>query len=265
MGDYGNLYPFQTDQLVSESAGMGQIVIMAVIFTAFTVFAIYKAVKKKDNVPLFMLGSGLVALFNEGNFDVLVHLTQPANALYPMYWNYGQPMPLGFDLGYLGVFTLMCYAAYALLKKDPTKKGFQKLWIGIAIACLIIEIPGVQMGVYKYNGPQMLRVFGYPAYNLWINATGWLFSGLLIMVFEPVLKGWKRLLLSVIPCLAFAMSWGMCDIPIVCALNIAGMPVWGQWVLMLVSLALSLLVTHTLIRIFAKDSEERWTIPWEIY
>lgn len=111
----------------------------------------------------------------------------------------------------------------------------------------------------------MLRVFGYPAYNLWINATGWMFSGLLIMVFEPVLKGWKRLLLSVIPCLAFAMSWGMCDIPIVCALNIAGMPTWGQWVLMLVSLALALLVSHTLIQIFAKDSEQRWTIPWNIY
>lgn len=265
MGDYGNLYPFQTEQLVSESAGMGQIIIMAVIFAIFIIYSIYKAAAKKDTVPLFMSGAGLVALFNEGNYDVLVHLTQPSNALYPIYWNYGQPMPLGFDLGYLGVFTLMCYVAYVVIKKNPTQKGFRKLWIGIALACLIVEIPGVQMGVYKYNRPQMLTILGYPAYNLWINATGWLFSGLLIVVFEPVLKGWKRLLMSLLPCLGFAMSWGMCAIPIYCALNIAGMPAWGQYVLMVVSLLLSMLVTHTLIEIFAKDSQNRWSIPWEIY
>ena len=60
------------------------------------------------------------------------------------------------------------------------------------------------------------------------------------------------------------MAWGMCDIPIVCALNIAGMPVWGQWILMLVSLGISLLVTNTLVGIFAKDSETKWQIPWNI-
>lgn len=264
MGDYGNLYALQTDQLVSESAGWGQIIIMLIILAAFIAYAVIRYTRKKDSVALFMLGSGLVALFNEGNFDVLVHLTQPANALFPVYWNYGQPMPLGFDLGYLGVFTLMSYAAYYFLKKNPTKKGFWRLWLGIALACLVIEIPGVAMGVYKYQGEQMLRIVGYPAYNLWINATGWLMTGLLIMVFEPILHGWKRLALSLIPCLAFAMAWGMCDIPIVCALNIAGMPVWGQWILMLISLGVALLVTNTLVSIFAKDSDKRWRIPWDI-
>ena len=121
------------------------------------------------------------------------------------------------------------------------------------------------MGVYTYQGEQMLRILGYPAYNLWINATGWLFAGLLIMIFEPTLKGGRRILLSVLPCLAFAMAWGMCDIPIVCALNIAGVPLWLKWVLMIVSLLLSLLVSHTLISCFAKDSEKRFIVPWDIY
>lgn len=263
--NYGNLYPYQAEQYVDPAAGMGQILIMLVVFALYIAFAVYRLVKKKDSVPIFMSAAGLVAIFNEGNFDVLVHLTQPGNALFPIYWNYGQPMPLGFDLGYLGVFTLMCYAAYVFLKRDPTIKGFRRLWAGILVACLVIEIPGVQMGVYTYQGEQMLRIMGYPAYNLWINATGWMFAGLLIMIFEPVLKGGRRLLLSVLPCLAFAMAWGMCDIPIVCALNIAGVPLWLKWVLMIVSLLLSLLVSHTLISCFAKDSEKRFIVPWDIY
>ncbi len=108
----------------------------------------------------------------------------------------------------------------------------------------------------------MLRILGYPVYNLWINATGWLFSGLLIMVFEPVLAGWKRAALSILPGAAFAIRWGVIDIPTVNALNIQGMTVWGMSILWGGSFVLSILFTATLVEIFAVDSKNRWSIPW---
>jgi hypothetical protein len=262
---YGNLYPLQVDHIVNESAAWGQFWIMAIIFALFLVFAIYRYGVKKDSVPVFMSATGIIAFFNEGNYDILVHLTQPANSISPVFWTGGQPMGLGFMVGYWGVFTLMTYLAYRSLSKGLTKKKIWKLWGIIALACLIIEIPGVQMGVYIYQGEQTLRIFGYPAYNLWINATGWLLSGLLIVIMDPILKGWKRWLLSVLPCCGFAICWGICDIPVVCALNIANLPVWSMYLLMLVSLALSLLLMRMMISMFAVDSSKRWTIPWEIY
>lgn len=262
MGDYGNLYPLQVDQLVPANAGMGQIIITSVVFLALIVFAIYRKVKHKESTLLWMMGAGILAFFNEGNLEVLVHVTQPANGQYPMFWNYGMPMPLGLGIGYWGIFTLTSYVAYRFLKNGLTIKGFWKLWVGIAISCLIMEIPGVASGAYVYRGEQLLRIGGYPVYNLWINATGWLFSGILIMVFEPILKGWKRLALSLLPGAAFAMSWGVIEIPIVCALNIHNMPLWSMWVLWFVSFGLSILFTKTLASIFASDSPRKWRIPW---
>ena len=235
---------------------------MVAVFVAFVGFALYRYTLKKDSVPLFMSASGIIAFFNEGNYDILVHLTQPANSLLPVFWTGGQPMGLGFMVGYWGVFTLVTYFSYCFLARGLNTKGFWKLWAGIALACLIIEIPGVQMGVYKYQGEQTLRIFGYPAYNLWINATGWLLSGLLIAILAPVLNGWKRWLLSVLPCCGFAISWGICDIPVVCALNIASLPLWAMYALMLVSLGLSIMMMKMITSMFATDSNRRWTIPW---
>jgi hypothetical protein len=226
------------------------------------IYAIYRYTTKKDAVPLFMSGSGIVAFFNEGNLDILMHLTQPANSLRPLFWTGGQPMGLGFMVGYWGVFTLITYFAYLRAARGLTKKQFWTLWGGIAVACLIIEIPGIQMDVYRYQGEQTLRIFGYPAYNVWINATGWLLSGLLIAIMAPVLRGWKRCLLSALPCCGFAISWGVCAIPVACALNIANLPLWGMYLLMLVSLGLSIMMMKFLTSMFAVDSATRWTIPW---
>lgn len=259
---YGNLYPLQINHIVDESAAWGQFWIMAVVFVVFVGYAIYRYAVKKDFVPLFMSGSGIVAFFNEGNYDILVHLTQPANSLHPLFWTGGQPMGIGFMVGYWGVFTLMTYCAYLFVVKGLTTKGFWMLWGGIAVACLVIEIPGVQMGVYKYQGEQTIRVFGYPGYNLWINATGWLLSGLLIAILAPILKGWKRWLLSILPCCGFAICWGISAIPVFCALNIANLPLWGMYLLMVVSLGLAIMMMRMITSMFAVDSDRRWQIPW---
>jgi hypothetical protein len=58
------------------------------------------------------------------------------------------------------------------------------------------------------------------------------------------------------------MAWGVIDIPIVCALNIHNMPLWGMWTLWFVSFGLSILFTNTLISMFAVDSKNKWTVPW---
>jgi hypothetical protein len=82
---------------------------------------------------------------------------------------------------------------------------------------------------------------------------------------DPILKGWKRCLLSVLPCGGFAICWGISEIPVVCALNIANLPVWSMYLLMLVSLGLSLGIMKMIVSIFATDSLSRWTVPWKIY
>ena len=206
----------------------------------------------------------MIALFNEVNYDIMVHLTQPSNSLFPIFSVYGFTIPLNFFLGYCGAFTVMCYISYRIVKKFPTKKGLTYLWLGIVVACLVLELPNLLTGIYVYHGEQMLRICGYPIYNLWMNATGWMLCGMLIAAFEPALKGWKRVLLSVLPCLGFAMAWGMCAIPIFSALNIQGLRLIVKYILMFVSFGLAILVSRTAINMLVVDSKTRWKIPWDL-
>ena len=82
---YGNLSPLQVDHIVDESAAWGQFWIMAIIFVLFLVFAVYRYVVKKDSVPFFMSATGIIAFFFFFFYDILLHLTHPANSIKPLF------------------------------------------------------------------------------------------------------------------------------------------------------------------------------------
>ncbi len=261
--DYGNLFPLQVNQLAPDFIQKYQIFWTSVMLVGVIAYAIYRLKRHKDSILLFTMGAGVIAFFNEGNLEVLVHVTQPANAMFPVFWNYGMPMPLGLFIGYIAVFPLVSYIAYRYLKKGLNTKGFIILWAAIAVSNMAMEVPGIYLGQqYVYQPPQMLSILGFPVYNIWINATSWLFSGVLMYFFVPVLKGWKRPLISLLPFFAFSAGWGIMDVPIVCALNIANMPAWGQWALWFVSLGLCVIILVTLHNMVTITSKTRWKLPW---
>ncbi|MBA3036497.1 MAG: hypothetical protein FP814_08395 [Desulfobacterium sp.] len=263
MADYGNLFPLQVNQLAPDFIQKYQIFWTSLMLVGIIAYAVYRLLRHKDSILLFTMGAGVIAFFNEGNLEVLVHVTQPANTMLPVFWNYGMPMGLGLGIGYVAVFPLVSYIAYRYLKKGLSTRGFIILWAAIALSNLAMEVPGIALGEqYVYQPPQMLTILGFPVYNVWINATSWLFSGVLMYFFVPVLKGWKRPLISLLPFFAFAAGWGIMDVPIVCALNIAGMPAWGQWVLWFASLGLSIIILVTLHNMVTVTSKTRWKLPW---
>ncbi len=262
MTDYGNLFPLQVNQIAPHFIQVYQIIWTAVMLVGVIAYAIYRLNCHKDSILLFTMGAGVIAFFNEANLEVLVHVTQPANGMMPVYWTYGMPIPLYLLIGYTATFPLVSYIAYRYLKKGLDTKSFILLWAAICLSNLAMEIPGVSMGAYVYQPPQMLTVLGFPLYNIWINGTSWLFSGVLMYLFVPVLTGWKRPFISLLPFFAFSTGWGIMDVPIVCALNIAGMPVWGQWVLWSVSLGLSIVILITLHNMVTVTSKTRWKLPW---
>ncbi|MBU1053050.1 MAG: hypothetical protein KKC46_04370 [Proteobacteria bacterium] len=263
IADYGNLFPLQVDQIAPDFIQKYQLIWTSVILLVVIAYAVYRLIRHKDSILLSTMGAGMIAFFNEGNLEVLVHVTQPANAMLPVFWNYGMPMGLGLGIGYVAIFPVVSYIAYRYLKKGLNTKGFIILWAAIALSNMAMEVPGIAMGEqYVYQPPQMLTIMGFPLYNVWINATSWLFGGVLMYFFVPVLTGWKRPLISLLPFFAFAAGWGIMDVPIVCALNIAGMPAWGQWTLWFISLGLSILILITLHNIVAITSKSRWKLPW---
>ncbi|MFH2046413.1 MAG: hypothetical protein ABIK92_14830 [Pseudomonadota bacterium] len=262
IADYGNIFPMQVDQLASDSIMIYQIVWMSAILAGIIAYGVYRTIRHKDPILLFTMGSGIIAFFNEGNLEVLVHVTMPVNSIMPVYQAYGIIMPFWMLIGYTAVFPLLSYIAYSYLKKGLETKGFIILWVLFCLFDFVAEVPGVAMGAYVYQPPQMLTFLGFPIYNMWINGTSWLLGGVLMYFFVPILTGWKRPLISLLPFFAFATGWGIIDVPIVIALNFAGMPAWGKWVLWFVSLGLSILIVVTLNSMVTTTSKTRWRLPW---
>ncbi len=267
-GDFGNVFPLQVNQIAPEGIQLYQLFWTLGMLAFVIAFAGYRWIRFKDSVLMAAMGAGFIAFFNEGNLEFLVHVTQSANGRWPVFYEYGMPLP-AFELtGYAAVFPLVAYIAYRYLIKGNgiSTRGFWILFAAIAISDLLMEVPAVSQAhpLYKYQQPQVLSLMNFPLYNIWINSVSWVLGGVLLYWFEPVLKGWKRPLISLLPAFAMCIGWGILDVPIVCALNIKNMPVYGQYLLTLLSLSLSLLIIWALSSIVSTDSKLRWVLPWPL-
>jgi len=263
MNNYGNLFPLQVNQSIPYNMEIFLIICSSVILLSVIIYAIYRLKGHRDPVLLYTMGAGIFAFFNAGNLQVLLHVTQPSNVTYSVFRNYGMPVPLGPGIGYAAIFPLVSYIIYRYIKNGVTKKGLITIWAVTCLADLLIGIPAVAAGFYVYHAPQMLTLFGFPLYNIWINGTSIILGSVMMYFFVPVLTDWKLPAISFLPFFGFAAGWGIMDIPVVLALNSAGMPPWGQWVLLLVSLTFSVLILASLISMVATDSKSKWELPWE--
>ncbi len=267
-GDYGNLFPLQVHQIAPPGIQAWMLGWTLTLCAVLLSYCFYRYIKFKDSVLLGTIGAGFFAFFNEANLEVLVHVTQSANGAFPVYYAYGMPVPLFELTGYLCVFPLTCYIGYRWMIKGLSTKGMWILFLVICIADCAMEIPANSQGLYVYQDPQLLKVGGFPLWNCWINSTAWVMGGVLIYFFEPYTRGWKRWILSFMPAIGMAFSWGFIDVPIVCALNMKfgptgqiPMPMWGMWALHILSFAFAILIMYPMIAIVAIDSKHRLKLP----
>ncbi len=265
-GDFGNVFPLQVNQIAPEGVQVYQLIWTLGICAIVIAYAAYRWARFKDTVLMALMGAGFLAFFNELNLEFLVHVTQSANARWPVYTTYGMPAPLFELTGYVAVFPLFAYIIYRNLIKGMNMKGVWTIFILIAFSDVLMEA-GVVSGahpLYRYQPVQVLRILDFPLYNTWINSVAWTMSGVLVYWFEGLFKGLKRPLLSLLPAFAMCIGWGILDVPIVCALNIRNMPVYGQYLLNILSLVLALFMTYLMAIFVGMDSPARLLMPWPL-
>ncbi len=263
MNDYGNLFPFQANQLAPHNAELLQIICGSLLLASVIIYAIYRLLRHRDSILMFTLCAGVIPFLNSGNTNVLIHITQPANSMLPLFSNFGMTMTLGSGIVYLAVFPAVSYAVYRLLKKGVNTKEFFSIWGVLCLVDIIIELPSVTAGLYIYQPPQMLTILGFPLYHIWINGTSWIFGGVIMYFFVPVLTDWRRPVISILPFFGYAAGWSIIAFPINLALNVASIPAWGQWTLWFLSFGFSMVVLTTLNSMISTDSGSRWELPWE--
>lgn len=213
-----------------------------------------KLIQEKDSIPLMMWIGGLVTSLQESGLDHLGHLWWPTNLPGPAYIGYDLHVPLLIPPCYVFFIAMTGYWAYTKMKQGLDMTGVFKIWFIISMSDVIMEIPGTATGAYTYYGDVPFKIFGFPLAWAWMNGTCMLMVGFLLWLVAPHLQnGWRRLLVILVPPVAFGGAYGIVSWPYFNALNWP-VPVWATYLLTLTSLGVSLIVVRFVAAVVASPA-----------
>ena len=219
-------------------------------------WTIYRLVKKKDSVPILVWFGGIICSLIEPMLDELGHVWWALNLPVHVFRGFDMTIPILVVLAYIFFVAFSGYWAYCKIRKGLTVKGVFYVWLALIATDVVLEYPGLILGAYTYYGDQPFRLFNFPLWWTWVNATGWLLIGLLLWLVVPHLRGWANLIILLVPVTGFGTGYGVVAWPNFMALNWE-MPVIVAWMLSTFSLGIALLVVRGIAAMVATDSPLR--------
>ncbi len=226
------------------------------IVSIATIWALYVGFKKKNWLPLLLLGGGLVCSLLEPMLDLLGHLHWANDLPFFVFTNFGIAIPLLIPFCYAAFFGLEPYFIYLLFKRGVTVKQVMFMYLVSGLSDAIMETPGLLMHAYKYYGVQPYTFLGFPYWWAFINGAGFMTVGYLIYHFEPKLKGWARALFLVIPPCGMMIAYFSVGWVHILALN-STLPTPLKWVattIMMVAFVGYIRYLATLVAVPAEDA-----------
>lgn len=186
------------------------------ILAAFLVWIVREARQTKSLVPVLMMIGAAVASLQECAFDVMVLVDWAQYGHTPLYRIFDRAVPTWMILAYPWFIGGQGYWMYKMLKRGLTAKQLWSLYFFAWAANMLLEIPALQLGnIYTYYGNQPFQILGFPLWMAWTNSLMPILMGVLIYVYDDILKGIRSLL--IVPLVPMAV--GTAQIA-------AGWPIW---------------------------------------
>jgi hypothetical protein len=212
-------------------------------------WALRQYMRDKDYVPMLVMLGGLLCAFCEPLIDHMVHLWYPWDLPGEFITAFGVRIPALIPPCYVVFVSATGYWAYSRMRRGITYSGVFKVWLWMCVADLLLEIPGVQMGAYKYYGLQTFFILKFPLHIAWANGVAFLLVGFLLHTLLPRTTGWERVAVSFLaPTFGFIAGWAIADWPTWLALN-SDLSLLPATMASLCSLALSVLAVHAIARV----------------
>jgi hypothetical protein len=230
------------------TVGVG--VVLALLLVGITVLC----VRKRTPLYLLIVAGGAICMFNETALDVLGHCYFPEHNDWQVYQTLGRPVPLWVAFSYVAYFGGLTALWVFSLRRGLNRR---QIWIGLlgieALNCLL-ELPPLKNDLYTYYGEQPLRIAGvFPAVWLVFNCVGSFLAATILVRALPWLRGPRLLFVVLIPPVCQHAAFWL-GVPYVAAINSDASR--GVMVLAaLVTLALGVLVLHTLVDLVADRGE----------
>lgn len=199
-------------------------------------WALSAGFRRRDWLPLTMLGSGFLCSLVEPMLDFLGHLRWADNLLFTGYKVFGIDIPVLIPPCYALFLGLEGYFVYVMLKKGLTARQGVMLFAACGLSDAVMETPGLAFHVYQYYGIQPFTFFHFPYWWGFINGASIFTVGFLLWFLVPRLEGWHRAWLLFVSPAGMMIAYFVCGWPHLLAHN-SNIPVWAQWLACAVTMA----------------------------
>jgi hypothetical protein len=199
-------------------------------------WSLYAGLRKRNWLPLLIIGSGFVCSLSEPMLDLLGHLRW-ANNLPTAFTNFGIDVPWLIPPCYAAFYGLEAYFVFYLLRKGITVNQCLMAFAVGGVTDAIMESVGLNLHIYEYYGLQPYTLFKFPYWWGFINGAAIFTVGFMIWFLVPRLQGLKRLwLIGVAPMGMMAAYFTVGWVHILASNST--LPVWTRWVATTVTMAL---------------------------
>jgi hypothetical protein len=262
---YGQILPSYTAPLHPSSfeawfftGYAGAIVVLIALPWAFRAL-----IKRRDWLPILMLGSGLITSLGEPMLDFVSHLRWANNLPGPAFTMFGLHVPALIPPCYMLFMGLEAYWVLKVLQRGCTVRQFAWMAFFVGLSDAIMENPGLLMHTYQYYGDQPFKFGPFVYYYAFTNSVAICTIAVMAYFLWPRVKdgGWMKLAILPIGITATTMGEFGSGFPVFLAIN-SGMATWLQWVVGSLTIVMSIVWIRVLGEIVATEKVATFSL-WE--
>ncbi|MBT8338862.1 MAG: hypothetical protein HKP58_18235 [Desulfatitalea sp.] len=239
--------------------------VLTVFVWILLVPAIYFAAKdwRKTGKPiaLFLLIGGAISHLAEPFDDLTMGVFFPIIHDGQFFW---QKIVFSLATRYQPFWLIFCYTMYfgilmmclyfALRKGASTKTMWLWFLIPVVVDTILeVVLLNISDHLYYYYGNQPLLLGGFPMHWAASNTLGIYLSAVVMVIFTPLLNGWKTAFALVSTPLMYLAALGLTSAPVIYVIN-STYPTWAVQSAGIMVFAISILAMHGFTKLIATDS-----------
>lgn len=227
--------------------------IIALLAGGALVWSIREVAGRRNPLPVLMWAGAFLAVVNEPMLDDLCHIWYAPNLPLTLVTGWGMKVPLLVALAWAFFVGMTGYLSYVLLARGLTRQRLYVLWGCLMGLDVLLEYPALGSNLWHYYSAQPFKLFGFPLWMTWINATGMLLGGFLLWGLADQLRGGRRLLVLLFPGAGYLLSW-----TVLASLNYLALewnaPVVVRWAMSIATFGFCTLCVRGIAAVAATDS-----------
>jgi hypothetical protein len=220
-----------------------------VLLIAVTVWVALESRRSRSAIPVLILVGAALTSLQEPIYDIVGAVWYPEHATVAYIRAFNVSIPLWLIPGYAWYIGGLGNFMYKVMR-GSTRRPLWQYYFLFWVANFALEMPGLNLGIYRYYGDQPFRVLGFPLWMAMTNGLMPLMIGAIFNGLRDILIGPRALLTLVLVPMIVGATQIAAGWPTWLALN-ANVGVTGTTLAALISLGLALSIIYILSKKFA--------------